>query len=200
MANPPITAESSTAGVPAVDAVHTGDAQQEASIAVRGHSATGRGVSGFSHADYAMRAHSDQLSGIRATSYDGVGVEGECITRPDGTSGGPAGSGGTAAGVAGSSAAGAGVSGTGTTAGVVGLSAEGAGVIGNGKTAGVEGSSAAGPVTCRRQAGRKRARPRQARERVLSWWALGASHGRQSAPVRLAARNSHGSRAIIISS
>jgi hypothetical protein len=94
MANNPITAESS----PAVDAVHTSGAQQEASIAVRGHSDTGRGVSGSSHADYAMRAHSDLLSGIRATSYDGVGVEGECITGPDGTSGGPAGSGGTAAG------------------------------------------------------------------------------------------------------
>jgi hypothetical protein len=144
MTTPPIAPESSTDGVPAVDAVHTGVTPGEASIAVRGHSANGRGVSGFSHVDYAMRSHSDQLSGIRATSYDGVGVEGECLTRPDGTSGGPAGSGGTAAGVAGSSAAGAGVSGTGTTAGVVGMSAAGAGVIGNGKTAGVEGTCAAG--------------------------------------------------------
>jgi hypothetical protein len=140
MTNTPITAESSTDGVPAVDAVHTGVTPGEASIAVRGHSDNGRGVSGSSHTDYGIRAHSNRLSGIRATSYDGVGVEGECITRPDGTSGGPAGSGGTAAGVAGSSAAGAGVLGNGKTAGVEGLSAVGAGVLGNGKTAGVVGT------------------------------------------------------------
>ena len=141
-----IAPESPTTGVPAVDATHTGAAQGEASIAVRGHSANGRGVSGSSHADYAMRAHSDQESGIRATSYDGVGVEGECITRPDGTSGGPAGSGGTAAGVSGGSVSGigvhgaseggVGVQGEGLTSGVVGLCAANAGVRGEGKTGG----------------------------------------------------------------
>jgi hypothetical protein len=131
MANTPITAESSTAEVPAVDAVHTGVTPGEASIAVRGHSANGRGVSGFSHADYAMRTHSDQSSGIRATSYDGVGVEGECITRPDATSGGPAGSGGNAAGVAGSSAAGTGVVGKGTTGGSFEGTFEGIHVLGH---------------------------------------------------------------------
>jgi hypothetical protein len=130
MPGPPIAPESSTAGVPAVNAVHTGGAQAQ-SIAVQGHSDTGRGVSGSSKADYGMRAHSDRLSGIRGTSYDGVGVEGECITRPDGTSGGPAGSGGTAAGVAGSSAAGAGVVGTSTdNVGVIGTSTGGFGVRG----------------------------------------------------------------------
>jgi hypothetical protein len=137
---------SAVEGVPAVDATHTGAVQGAASIAVQGHSANGRGVSGSSHADYAMRAHSDESSGIRATSYDGAGVEGECITRPDGTTGGPAGSGGTAAGVSGGSVSGigvhgasqdgVGVQGEGLTAGVVGLSAASVGVSGAGKTGG----------------------------------------------------------------
>jgi hypothetical protein len=97
--------------------------------AIEGNSVTRRGVVGRSTDDYAMRAHSVKLAGIRASSDNGNGAEGWAVK-------------GT--GVSGTSKEGNGVWGNsdGGNNGVVGTSGTGAGVLGDSKQGdGVRGVS-----------------------------------------------------------